>query len=177
MSQERPKPRITAQILQDIGLFDGLDEESLSLLARELPTEHAETGDVVVEEGDTTQKMFVVVDGELKVVKRAPNDADLRVAMFGPGDWFGEMSILDVQPRSATVRAVAPTLLIRISAEHVDRLLYRRDMASHSRFMTNMAKELSRRLWVADRILTHFVSSVTDTYVTRSGSHKASEKK
>jgi CRP-like cAMP-binding protein len=161
---ERPRPRINAEILRDIGLFGGLDDESLTILARELPTRIVEVGQTVVEEGDTSREMFVVVGGELEVVKRGPRGGEFRVALFGPGDWFGEMSILDVQPRSATVRAVAPTMLVTLSSEHVEKLLYRRDLKAYALLLMNLARELSRRLRVADGILGQFVTSVSDTY-------------
>ncbi|MEO0325900.1 MAG: cyclic nucleotide-binding domain-containing protein [Myxococcota bacterium] len=116
-STGRPTPRITADLLRDIGLFGGLDDASLGVLARQLEASHAESGDVIVEEGGTQREMYVVVGGELEVVKRGPRGGLVRVALFGPGDWFGEMSILDVQPRSATVRAVAPTMLVKITTK------------------------------------------------------------
>ncbi len=119
-----------------------------------------------------SREMFVVVGGELEVVKEGPRGGDVRVALFGPGDWFGEMSILDVQPRSATVRAVAPTMLVRVTNEHVEHLLYRRDLKAYSLLMMNIARELSRKLRVADGILAQFVSTVNDTYVSRSNPPK-----
>lgn len=167
MSDQRPGPRISAAMLRDIGLFGGLDDETLALLARELPTSTVDIGATVVEEGDTSAEMFVVIGGELEVVKRGPKGGEFRVALFGPGDWFGEMSILDVQPRSATVRAVAPTMLVRITAEHVEKLLYRRDLKAYSLLLMNIARELSRRLRVADGILGQFVTTVSDTYAKR----------
>lgn len=165
MTTERPAPRITAGILRDIGLFGGLDDETLGLLARELPTEHVEVGKVVVDEGDTSREMFVVVGGELEVVKHAKDGHEVRVALMGPGDWFGEMSILDVQPRSATVRSVAPTLLVRMTAEHVERLLYRRDVKAYSLLMMNIARELSRRLRVADGLIAQMMTSTFEAYL------------
>ncbi|HJK91617.1 MAG TPA: cyclic nucleotide-binding domain-containing protein [Polyangiaceae bacterium LLY-WYZ-15_(1-7)] len=165
---DRPGPRVTADILRDIGLFGGLDDETLTILARELPTTHVEVGESVVEEGDLSREMFVVIGGELEVVKKGPRGGEFRVALFGPGDWFGEMSILDVQPRSATVRAVAPTMLVRISNEHVEKLLYRRDLKAYALLLMNIARELSRRLRVADGILGQFVSTVGDTYASKS---------
>lgn len=164
MTSEMPTPRITADILRDIGLFGGLDDESLAVLARELPARTVTVGEIVVEEGDTRREMYVVVGGELEVVKQGPRGGEVRVALFGPGDWFGEMSIIEVQPRSASVRAVAPTMLVQISTEEVDRLLYRRDPKAYSLFIMNIARELSRRLRVADGIIAQFVSAVGDTY-------------
>jgi len=107
---DRPGPRVSPTMLQDVGLFGGLDEESLTVLARELPTAHVEAGKDVVTEGEPATEMFIVIGGELEVLKSSRDGtSEVRVAVFGPGDWFGEMAILDVQPRSATVRAVAPT--------------------------------------------------------------------
>jgi CRP-like cAMP-binding protein len=163
----RSGPKITAAMLQDIGLFGGMDDETLNLLARELPTRHVEAGEVVVGEGETAREMFVVVGGELEVVKKGAVQQEVRVALFGPGDWFGEMAILDVQPRSASVRAVAPTMLIQLTAEHVERLLYRRDVKSYALLMMNIARELSRRLRVADGILSQFVTTVSESYVQK----------
>ena len=162
----RPQPRVTGAMLRDIGLFGGLDDESLSILARELPTEHVEPGDVVVKEGDQARDMFVVVAGELEVVKDS-RAGEVRVAVLGGGDWFGEMAILDVQPRSATVRSLAPTMLVRMSPEHVERLLYRRDIKAYALLIMNIARELSRRLRVADGILATFMTSMNDVYASK----------
>lgn len=164
------RPRVTPAMLRDIGLFGGLDDETLTLLARELPTEHADIGTVVVREGDQARDMYVIVAGELEVVKLG-RGGEVRVALLGPGDWFGEMAILDVQPRSATVRAVAPTMLVQMSAEHVDRLLYRRDVKAYALLIMNIARELSRRLRVADGILSQMFTAVAEEYVRPSRPH------
>ncbi|MEM9188202.1 MAG: cyclic nucleotide-binding domain-containing protein [Myxococcota bacterium] len=161
-SNPRPAPKVSPDILKDVALFGGLDADSLGVLARELPTRLVETGEVVVREGDTASEMYVVIGGELEVVKMARDGSDVRVALFGPGDWFGEMSIVDVQPRSASVRSVAPTMLLRIGSEEVQKLLYERDLKAYSIFIMNIARELSRRLRVADGILAQFVTSVAD---------------
>ncbi|MFT5354547.1 MAG: CRP/FNR family cyclic AMP-dependent transcriptional regulator [Polyangiales bacterium] len=163
-TKEAPGMKISPSMLADIGLFGGLDDETLAILAEELPHVRVEVGAPVVSEGDTAQEMFVVINGELEVVKRGPRGGEARVALFGPGDWFGEMSILDVAPRSATVRSVAPTLLLRITNEDLDRLLYRRAPKAYYLVIMNIARELSRRLRVADGIIAQFVSTVSDTY-------------
>jgi CRP-like cAMP-binding protein len=150
-------------MLRDISLFGELDDETLTVLARELPTEHADIGTVVVREGDRAEFMYVIVAGELEVVKLG-RAGEVRVALLGPGDWFGEMAILDVQPRSATVRSVAPTMLVRMSAEHVTELLFRRNVTAYALLVRNIARELARRLRVADGILSQMFTAVTDEY-------------
>ncbi len=123
-----------------------------------------EAGEYVMHEGETAREMFVVVGGELEVVKQSPTRSDARVALLGPGDWVGEMSILDVMPRSASVRALAPSLLLVLTASDLDKL-YRRDLASYAMVVMNIARELSRRLRVADGILANVVASVWSEYL------------
>ena len=161
-----PPPKLTADHLMGIGLFGGLQRRTLETLAESLPALQIEVGDIVVEEGDVSTQMFVVISGELEVVKSGQTGADVRVAMLGPNDWFGEMSIIDVQPRSATVRAVAPTLLLSITSEHVENLLYRRDVKDYALFIMNIARELSRRLRVADGILAQFYAALSQQYAS-----------
>ena len=159
-----PAPQLNADHLAHIGLFGGLERETLSTLVSEIPARRVEAGEIVVEEGDQSTQMFVVISGELEVIKRGEAGGEVRVAMFGPGDWFGEMSILDVQPRSASVRAVAPTLVLTITSEDVDRLLYRRNLKDYALFVMNIARELSRRLRVADGILAQFYTALSQQY-------------
>lgn len=173
MSSDRPRVNpldiVDPQRLREVGLFGGLDDETLLILAQELPAQRVQVAERVVNEGDPARDMFVVLEGELEVLKKsASSGGEVRVAMLGPSGWFGEMSILDVQPRSASVRAVAPSRLLRVSAENVDKLLYRRDLKAYSLFVMNVARELSRRLRVADGIISHFMGSIAETYVPKS---------
>ena len=163
------RPSITAAVLRDIGLFGGLSDDSLGRLASELPEVRTEPGQIVVSEGDLSTEMFVVIGGELEVVKKALDGSTVRVALLGPGDWFGEMAILDVQPRSASVRALAPSLLLSMSADQLDRLLYRVAPKDYSLLVMNIARELSRRLRVADGILAQFFVGMHEQYGKGSG--------
>lgn len=147
--------------LRDIGLFGGLDDESLDLLTRELRASLFDPGALVMKEGDHAREMFVVLSGELEVVRHSPTGAEGRVALLGPGNWVGEMSIIDPQPRSASVRALAPSILLVVSTEDLDRL-YRRDMRSYLLVILNIARELSRRLRVADGMIAGFLSAILD---------------
>ena len=117
-------------------------------------------------EGDAARDMFVVMAGEMEVLKKSHHGVEARVALLGPGDWFGEMSILDVQPRSATVRVLAPSRLLRIAAADLD-ALYRHDVKAYAIIVLNVARELSRRLRVADGLLADFVANVMRHYVER----------
>jgi CRP-like cAMP-binding protein len=157
-------PEITPADLRNIGLFGALSDEVLVFLASMLSVVKPGIGEAIFREGDEANAMYVVLAGEMEVTKRSRGAADARIAVLGPGDWFGEMSIVDIQPRSATVRALAPGRLIRISAADLD-ALYRHDVRSYAIIVLNLARELSRRLRVADGILADLIANVMDSYL------------
>ncbi|WP_437295998.1 cyclic nucleotide-binding domain-containing protein [Sorangium sp. So ce426] len=149
--------------LREIGLFGGLGDHVLQGLADTLELLDLEPGAVAFREGDSGREMFVLLSGEMEVLKRSKRDVEARVAVLGPNDWFGEMSILDVMPRSATVRAIAPSRLLRVTAHDLD-TLYRRDLKSYTLLVLNIAREMSRRLRVADSLLAELVANMLDEY-------------
>jgi CRP-like cAMP-binding protein len=161
-------PRVGPQQLRESRLLQGLDDAAIERLAQELPVQAATVGEMVVTEGDLAADMFLVVNGELEVLTSAGPDRDVRVALFGPGDWFGEMAILGVEPRSASVRAVAPSLLLRVSAADLRRLLHEHDIAQYTIVIMNVARELSRRLRVADGLIAQSSLQLAEDYVRRS---------
>jgi CRP-like cAMP-binding protein len=116
--------------------------------------------------------MFIILDGEVEVLRRSKRGHETRVAILGPNDWFGEMSILDVLPRSATTRVLAPTRLLKVSAHDLD-TLYRKDLKAYALFVLNVAREMSRRLRVADGLLAELVTNVMDEYTRRRGAGAA----
>ena len=152
--------------LRNIGLFGALSDDVLDYLSTLLTVERPPAGATLFREGEDANAMFVVISGEVEVLKKSKRQMEARVAVLGPGDWFGEMSIVDIQPRSATVRALAPSRLLRISSADLD-ALYRHDLRSYAIIILNLARELSRRLRVADGILADLISNVMDQYLTR----------
>jgi CRP/FNR family cyclic AMP-dependent transcriptional regulator len=161
-------PEVTPAALRMTRLFDGLSESMLQQLARELPAEWAPPGKLLMAEGEMAAHMYVVLTGEVEVLHKGGADHDVRVALLGPGDWVGEMAILDVQPRSASVRSLAPSALLRINAADVKRLLFERDVAQYALLVMNIARELSRRLRVADRVIANAADAVAQRYVMES---------
>jgi CRP-like cAMP-binding protein len=162
-----PEPaEILASDLRNIGLFGALSDEVVAFLASMLSVVKPTIGETIFREGDEANAMYVVLSGEMEVTKKSRGAVDARVAVLGPGDWFGEMSIVDIQPRSATVRALAPGRLIRITAADLD-ALYRHDVRSYAIIVLNLARELSRRLRVADGILADLIANLMDSYVAK----------
>jgi CRP-like cAMP-binding protein len=156
---------ITIATLREIGLFGALSDEVLERLAKMLKTMRVPPGDTVFHEGDSSgREMYVVLDGEMEVSKRSRRGRDMRVAILGPNDLFGEMSMIDMQSRSASVRALAPSRLLKVSSEDMD-ALYRADLKAYALIVLNIARDMSRRLRVTDGILADFTANVLDEYV------------
>ncbi len=149
--------------LRNIGLFGALPDVALEHLAEHLKVIDLDPGSYVFREGDQGNCMYVVLQGDMEVMKKSKGGTDTRVAVLGPGDWFGEMAVIDVQARSATVMSASPSRLIRLSAPDLDRL-YRFDVKSYSLIVLNVAREMSRRLRVADGILADLIANVVDGY-------------
>lgn len=154
---------LSATDLRNLGLFGALPEALLTSLAAELEFLDLPAGSYVFREGEPGACMFVILHGDMDVLKRSRDGHDSRVATLGPGDWFGEMSIIDVQARSATVLTTSPSHLIRLTAKDLDRL-YRRDLKAYSLIVLNIAREMSRRLRVADGILADLIASGAEGY-------------
>ncbi|HXX67886.1 MAG TPA: cyclic nucleotide-binding domain-containing protein [Polyangiaceae bacterium] len=164
--REGNEPPLTSAVLREIGLFGALSEEVLGRLAGALKLLRAGPGDTIFREGDRgAREMYVLLEGEMEVSRRSRRGRDTRVAILGPSDCFGEMSMIDMQPRSATVRALAPSRLAKITSEDMD-ALYRSDLKSYALIVLNIARDLSRRLRVADGILADFTVNVLDEYMT-----------
>lgn len=167
-TRELQPPPVLPEILRTTRLFHGLSDDILQLLAQELRAEMAAAGQLLISEGEIAAHMFVVLSGEVEVLHKGSADHDVRVALLGPGDWIGEMAILEVQPRSASVRALAPTALLRITSADVRHLLYERDAVQYALLVMNIARELSRRLRVADRVIANAAGHVAQHYVMES---------
>src|SRR5689334_23804633 len=88
--------------------FGGLSDASLDLLISMLVERRFEAGATVVTEGEPGRSMYIVRSGELVVSKLGESGRRLRMTHLGPGDFFGEMTLIEIQHRSATVVATSP---------------------------------------------------------------------
>ena len=165
-ASSRPPPRVTVDMVRDHRLCKGLDQDTCRLLAETLAAETAAPGQVLMSEGDASTDMFLVLAGEAEVLHKGDSDHDVTVALLGPGDWVGEMAIFGI-PRSATVRTVSPALLLRLTAHDI-RALRERKPSEYAVLLENIARELARRLHVADHLIAGASGNVAREYVRRS---------
>jgi signal transduction histidine kinase len=136
--------------LRRVPLFAELSEEDLDLVAAAGEAVELAAGNNLVREGETGDALFVVVSGELEVIKRS-RSTDVPIARLGPDEIVGEMSMLEAQPRNATVRAVAATRVIRIGREAVLDLVRTRPSATMSMIRTVMGRLRSSEAMLRER--------------------------
>jgi CRP-like cAMP-binding protein len=85
-NQRRSEPAVTTAQLREVGLFGALSDEFLEHLIGALTTLRVMPGDAIFKEGDPAREMYVVLDGEIEVLKRSRRGRETRVAILGPND-------------------------------------------------------------------------------------------
>lgn len=136
------------ELLQAMAIFGGITAEVLRFL---LPlTKHIKVmaGQIVFREGDPASSLFVLEHGEIHLLKQWEAD-QYRLKTLGRGDCFGEVSLIDLQPRLTTAVAHSDSSLIEISAANLQQL-YEKDPEQFTLIYINMAREVCRRLREAE---------------------------
>ena len=141
-------PELKAFLL-DTPFFGGLSDAGLDLLVSMLVERRFDAGATVVAEGEQGRSLFIVHAGELVVSKRMESGQVMRMSSLKPGDFFGEMTLIEMQNRSATVVAESPTLLYELTAKKLY-TCYKTDIHAYVMVMQNINRELCRRLRRAD---------------------------
>jgi CRP-like cAMP-binding protein len=129
--------------------FGGLSDASLDFLVSMLVERRFDAGAIVVAEGEPGRSLFIVHSGELVVSRRLESGHVIRMADLEPGDFFGEMTLIEMQNRSATVVAQSPTVLYELTAQKLY-TCYKADITTYVMVIQNINRELCRRLRRAD---------------------------
>ena len=106
------------ELLGNVRLFSPCNKRELARIAALVDEVEAPKGKVLVRQGDTGQECFVVVEGKAKATIRGKG-----TAVLGPGSFFGEMSLLDRGPRSATVTAETDMRLLVLGSREFSTLI------------------------------------------------------
>ncbi|MGX0966341.1 CRP/FNR family cyclic AMP-dependent transcriptional regulator [Bradyrhizobium japonicum] len=133
--------------------FGGLPDPSLDLLISMLVECRFDAGAAVVAEGEPGRSLFIVRSGRLAVSKQANSGNVIPISVLEAGDFFGEMTLIEMQNRSATVVAESPTVLYELTAQKLY-ACYKADIHAYVIVLQNVNRELCRRLRRADDRLT-----------------------
>jgi len=154
-------PHDLKEFLSNTAIFGGLAESTLARVISMIRVEQYEAKSVIVREGDRGTSMYVVRSGELALYQQGKGSRPVRIARLFQGECFGEMAIMDVQPRSATVVAEAPTTLYALTNQDLY-ALYVEDMPGYVMLVQNLCRELCRRLRKADARITDIAGEAND---------------
>ncbi|MGB0127174.1 MAG: cyclic nucleotide-binding domain-containing protein [Rhodocyclaceae bacterium] len=135
-------------LLQQMAFFGGVRAEVLALLLDYSREASRRAGEFFFREGETGDFLFVLERGRVQVLKsRGQEQVALRE--LGPGECFGEMALIDLSPRSASVLALEDCLAIEVSLAGLHAIC-ERDIEQFALIEMNIGRELSRRLRICD---------------------------
>jgi CRP/FNR family transcriptional regulator, cyclic AMP receptor protein len=139
-------------VLRRAPLFEGLDEESARALRRQMTEVKLSRGEHLFLEGDQGDRLYVVLDGKIKLTRAATDGRESLWSVLGPGEMFGELSLFDPRPRTSTASAVTDATVAALGDEALRPwLMDRPDVSMH------MLRALARRLRRANDVTADLV--------------------
>ncbi len=124
------------QLLGGVALFDGIGPDGLAMVAERAVEVDFAAGRTIVRQGEVGTGFFLITTGRARVVRDGQTIAEL-----GPGEFFGELSLLDGEPRIATVVAEVPTDCLALASWEFEALL-----ESQPRLAIAILRGVARRL-------------------------------
>ncbi|MEM9692811.1 MAG: cyclic nucleotide-binding domain-containing protein [Myxococcota bacterium] len=134
--------RPSTEDVSPIGLFGCLDEHALNLVVDHSQVRREPANSWLYRQGERGTELFVILDGEVLVgrdLSRPP------MYKLGPGDWFGEVEVLNMTPRRAEARTSSAVRLLVLDNRTLAKL-YRSDLKMYALLLMNLARQLARKL-------------------------------
>src|SRR5208337_3738476 len=132
------------EMLEKASLWSGLDRKDLKFIVQLSKERKYETGEVIVRKGEGTVGFYLILEGSVEIRSNGST-----LSKLGPGQFFGEMSVVDNQPRSADVVAIEPSRCLVLSAWSFNSLI-----SKHPKIALKVLQEFVRRLRNTNKALT-----------------------
>lgn len=145
---------ITPQLLAQIPFFKDLGNEYISMLAEKMQVYKAMEGDLIIYEGDASKKMYFIIEGTVKVFRKNYKGRPENICELSAPNYFGEMSIIDGGPRSASVEAKTKVVLAELKWDDV-RYLFEDKPEIMCYIFKNIGNTLSMRLRRVNTLYSH----------------------
>ncbi len=113
-------------ILKTVSIFSSISDETLAQLALIMTEEELESGEELFAKGDYGEDMYVIINGKVKA-----HDGETTYNFLGEREIFGEMAVLDPEPRVASITAVEPTRLLRLDRSSLYELMDKHSEVAH----------------------------------------------
>ncbi len=140
-----------AEVTKEVDIFKGLAEGELHRLARICRPVYFKKDRIIIQEGESRDRMFVLIDGEARVTKLRKGK-EVTIGAINEGEIFGELSLIDNSPRSATVVTKEDSTLLAISLKDFHNLINKEHHLGMV-VMRNIAQGLSEKLRRTDELL------------------------
>jgi CRP/FNR family cyclic AMP-dependent transcriptional regulator len=137
---------VSTAVLKAVPLFSSFPEDQLRMLATVVARRSIPRSTTVMAGGDATDSLYIVISGRLKVMMSDAEGKEVILTILGPGEFFGEMGLIDDEPRSASVVAIEACELLYISKRD-----FKKCLAENFDMTMAVMRGLVRRLREADR--------------------------
>ncbi|MBI5514304.1 MAG: cyclic nucleotide-binding domain-containing protein [Deltaproteobacteria bacterium] len=128
-----------------VDVFAGLTPRALELVSSIAVEKTFKRGTVLFRAGEPGDRLFVIVEGKVRISREVPGMGEEALAIFGPGESFGELSLIDDAPRNADAHAHENCVLLELRKDALEHLLYLdKDLAYE--VLWNMIRTLASRL-------------------------------
>jgi ATP-binding cassette, subfamily B, bacterial len=132
---------VDVERLAKLPFFEGIEHSLLGDIAGLFTTETCSEGESIVRQGEEGNKCYIIVRGKFEVLKQVQAEEEVRLAVLQDGDHFGEIALLRDVPRTATVRALTPSILLSIRREAFLQLIH-----EHPHILTRLERALQHRM-------------------------------
>jgi CRP/FNR family cyclic AMP-dependent transcriptional regulator len=141
-----PSTTVSTTVLKSVPMFGSFPEDQLRALAAMVMRRSAPRGSAIMRAGDPVDSLYIVISGRLKVMMGEADGKEVILSILGPGEFFGEMGLIDDNPRSATVVAIEPCELLSVSKP-----AFKKCLVENVALAMAVMRVLVRRLREADR--------------------------
>ncbi len=152
---------ISLDDLKRYSLFGGIMDKELALIRTLLKPESFPPGHDIIIQGDRGDRLYFILEGEVEILVREAEDPTKpmkRIAILGAGDTVGEMELIDIQPRTATVRALTQVHTVCLTNKDFF-TIKKAHLETFTLIIMNLARDISRRLRIMDQEVVHQYSS------------------
>jgi len=144
---------MTLDFLKRVSLFSDLPDHDLEAINRLISTTTLPKNSVVVQEGESGDGMYIILSGSAKIVYYAEQGREVVLSILGRGEFFGEMSLLDEHPRSATVMTLEETKLAYVSRGDFEHLMNEKPNITR-KMLAEVINRLRRTSQILERVST-----------------------
>ncbi len=137
---------VSTAVLKAVPLFTSFPDEQLRMLVTVVSRKSATRATTIMAGGDATDSLYIVLSGRLKVMMSDAEGKEVILSILGPGEFFGEMGLIDDAPRSASVVTLEPCELLYLSKRD-----FKKCLAENFEMAMAVMRGLVRRLREADR--------------------------